>query len=203
MVVLVRNDFTLVSLSLSLGLEKFAGGKYGDQKKLHLFSLLTYVENCYLLDILDGCLGKNWFLVFASKLGVWKFCWKEIWTMKRSCICFLCSVMFWITLQWTDSIVVMVRNVFPAMSLQPGLGFENFVEGKYWRSKEAVSVFFVKLHLELLSDEHIWGLCWEETISLKCLWVSSLLLKILLEGNMGNKEAGFCFLCQLTLRITI
>ena len=49
-------------------------------------------------------------------------------------------------------LVVMVRNDFTEMSLQPALQFENFVGEKYEQSTEAVSVFFaiVHIHLELL-----------------------------------------------------
>ena len=68
------------------------------------------------------------------------------------------------------------------------LGLENSVGGKYGRSEEAASGFFLQLCWELLSNEHTWSLSSLETFGRNCLCVSALALKILSEGNPGNQE---------------
>ena len=56
MVIFVGNGFTYVSLNVSLALKKLSVGNMGDQKKLRLFSLSSYVQNNYLNNIADACL---------------------------------------------------------------------------------------------------------------------------------------------------
>ena len=71
---------------------------------------------------------------------------------------------------------------------------EKSVGGKYRWSTEAVSVFFVQICLELLSNEHTWSLFWctWETIWVNCLWISALPWKfknlLTLGENTGNQE---------------
>ena len=84
--------------------------------------------------------------------------------------------------------VMLVRNNFTEMFLNLSFGVENFVGENYGQSKEGAFIFFVQLHLELLSKEHTQWLSQYKMIYLKCLYMSALLLKILLERIMGNQK---------------
>ena len=53
--------FDLCISQCHLALKKLSVGNMGDQKKLHLFSLSSYVQNNYLNDIADACLCWEWF----------------------------------------------------------------------------------------------------------------------------------------------
>ena len=60
------------SLCMSaLALKILLEGNTGDQKRLRLFSLSLNVYNCYLMNILDGCLCLKWFKgeVLINPLG--------------------------------------------------------------------------------------------------------------------------------------
>ena len=60
------------------------------------------------------------------------------------------------------------RFAWIGSEFQPCL--EKSVGRKYRQSIEATSIFFVQLCLELLSNEHTWGLSWLETICMNWLW---------------------------------
>ena len=63
--------------------------------------------------------------------------------------------------------------------------------GKQGRSREAVPVFFVQLHLEFLSDAHIVYIGSGQN----CLCILILALKNLSEGNTGDQKR----LCMFSL----
>ena len=68
------------------------------------------------------------------------------------------------------------------------LALKNSVGGKYGRSQQAASGFFVQLCWESLSDEHNSCLCSLETFGVNCLCVSALALKNPFEGNTCDQE---------------
>ena len=80
---------------------------------------------------------------------------------------------------------------------------EKSVGGEYGRSTEAASVFFVQLCLELLSNEHTWGLSWWETICVNWLWISALPWKICWRKIRTINRSCGCFLCPVMFRMTL
>ena len=79
------------------------------------------------------------------------------------------------------------------------------VGGKYGQSTEAASFFLVKICLELLSNEHTWGLSWWETICVNWLWISALPWKICCNWRkiQAINRSYFYFLCPVMFRIAI
>ena len=91
------------------------------------------------------------------------------------------------------------RFAWIGSEFQPCL--EKSVGGKYGRSIEATSIFFVQLCLELLSNEHTWGLSWLETICMNWLWNEPCLEKSV-GGEYGRStEAASVFFVQLCLEL--
>ena len=94
MVVLVRNDFTLVSLNLSLGVENFAGGKYGDQNKLICFLCWLMLRIAIYWTYLMVVLVRIDFLSLHPNLGFENFVgrkygqWKEAASVFFVLLCF-------------------------------------------------------------------------------------------------------------------
>ena len=78
---------------------------------------------------------------------------------------------------------------------------EKSVGGKYRRSIEATSIYFVQKCLELLSNEHTWGLSWLESICMNWLWIQPCLEKSV-GGKYGRStEAASVFFVQLCLEL--
>ena len=94
----------------ALALKILSEGNPGDQERLRLFSLSSYVENRYLMKILYACL--RWkrleWIVCVCQPWAWKIHWREIRAIKSSCVCFLCPVLFGITISSTYLILVFI-----------------------------------------------------------------------------------------------
>ena len=62
------------------------------------------------------------------------------------------------------------------------------------QSRKALTVLFIQLYIELLSNEATQCLAWKR-FYLRCLWMSALALKNLLGGSTGDQEKllQFCF----------
>jgi len=108
----------------ALALKILSEGNTGDHNKLRLVSLSSYVENRYLMNIIYACV--RWkrleWIVFVCQPWPWKIHLREIRAIKRSCACFLCPVLFGITILWTYLMLVFIGNDFSELCLYVNLG---------------------------------------------------------------------------------
>ena len=116
-------------------LEKSVGEKYGRSISPEAASVF-FVQLC--LEWLSN--EHTWSLWWWEMIRVncfWtsdlpqKICWRKIWVINRSCICFLCPVKLIFTIKWTYLKLVLVRNILMELSSNVFFAIGGVVNDKH------------------------------------------------------------------------
>ena len=112
---LVGNGETELSLSVSIALKNLLEGYTGDQEKVHLRCLSSYIYIWFELLFNEyTCCLSSWKTIWLNSIRIsalaFKICWREVRVIKRSCVCFLYPVTFRITIYWTYLMLVLGGN---------------------------------------------------------------------------------------------